>query len=287
MTRTTRRILFFIALLFFFGASYIVLLYAQGYEYDFDESRFIRTGAIAIKANTQAHVLLDGTVVETTSFLTNTASLDTIAPGKHTISVQKEGYSVWQKNVVVEEGFVQDFGRVLILPQAGSDKDEVKREIRELLYPPTPVPTPTASAVASVSPTPKKTPLPAKTPAVSTTPSPTPDQSGPYFMNGDALYVQAPAGPTRVATGVSLVVPSQDGRKIAWMTDNNQIWVYWLSDTEYQPYRKAGDIVLLVRSAYPVKNLTWFRGNDHIAFDAGGLKVAEIDNRDKVNIINF
>ena len=276
MTRATRRIIFYCAIIVFFAVCYVVLLYAQGYKYSFSDHRFIRTGAIYLKVNTDATVLLNGKVQKTTSFLTNSAGLDSLLPGAYTVAVQKDGYSSWQKKAEVQEGFVQDYSRVMILPQVGSDHDTVKQEVRDLLYPPLSSPNPSPNAT--------KTPKPTPTPVPS--PSPTPDLTAAYFVQAGGLYVQGASGPERIATNVVKVIPSDDGQKIAWFTDG-QLWVYWLNDTNYQPYHKAGDRLLLNRSAYVVKAAAWFRDNDHIAFDAGGLKVIELDDRGAPNIISF
>jgi len=285
MTKKMRRVLFYCALVLFLAVSYVVLLYAQGYQYSFSDGRFVRTGAISLKVNTEASILLDGEVVKGTSFLGNNASIDALLPGSYIVAVEKDGYSKWQKKVVVEEGFVQDFSNVLILPQAGADQDNVRSEIQNLLYPPIPTPTPAGSPGT----TPKVTSRP--TPPPKPTASPTPDQTAPYFLDGDALYVQGGLGPERIASNVKKVVRSNDGQKIAWIS-NNQLWVYWLSNSGYQPYRVAGDIMLLARFPNPIKTLVWFRDSDHLALDAslagqGGLKVVEIDTRGGINIINF
>lgn len=281
MKRSTRRTLFYLSIVLFSVISYVVLLYAQGYQYSFTDKRFVRTGAIAIKVNTSATVLLDGVAVKTTSFLANNASLDGLLPGNYLVSVQEKGYSVWQKKVKVEQGFVQDFGHVMILPQTDGDKVAVRTEIRNLLYSPTPTPTPTPTA-PTVSPS--KTPAPTKKPTPS--PAPTPDQTAPYFIASSSLYVQGASGPKRLAPGITKVFPSPDGEKISWYSDG-RVWVYWLSNTDYQPYHKAGDLVLLNRFSYPVMSLAWFRDSDHLAVDAGNFKVIELDTRGGTNIINF
>ncbi len=287
MTRTTRRILFYIAIAIFLGASYIVLLYAQGYQYSFSEKQFVRSGAIYLKANTTARVLIDGKEVTNTSFLGNSASIDGLLPATHNLSVQKDGYSVWQKKVTVVAGFVEDFTRIMILPQIGEDKENVKREILTLLYPPTPSPTPTPSPEASAGKaTPTKKPTPKPTPSPSPSPTPTPNRNGPYYLENGSLYVRAEDGFVRIAGEVKGATLSDDNQKIAWFSDG-QIWVYWFSDTNYQPVRHAGDIALITRFNSPIKALQWFRDEDHLAIDAGGFKVVEIDTRPGLNIINF
>ncbi|HZZ99343.1 MAG TPA: hypothetical protein VFK07_01360 [Candidatus Paceibacterota bacterium] len=279
MKRKTRRIIFFCSLAAFLIASYVVILYAQGYQYDFSNYQFIRTGAIYLKVNTDAHVLLNGVEKGTTSFLGNSASLDGLLPGTYTVSVQKKGYSSWQKVAEVKEGYVDDYPNVLLLPESGDAFQDLVKDAQTILYP-TPSPTPSSS----LTPTPsiKKTPTPSPLPSV----SPTPDPNAPYYVQDGDLYVQSDKGPERIASNVAFVNLSPDGRKLAWAS-GSQLWVYWLANTDYQPYHQAGDMVLLNHFGYTIKALDWFHDSDHIILDSSGYKVIEIDARGGVNIINL
>lgn len=283
MTRTTRRILFYIAAAIFLAAAYIIVLYAQGYQYNFSTGKFVHSGAIYLKVNTSANVLIDGKGAGNTSLLGNSASIGSLLPAVHMVSVQKQGWSVWQKKVTVTAGFVEDYTHVMLLPQTGEDKANVKTEIHNLLYPPTPTPSPTRSPLPT--PTSKKLPKPTPTPV--STPSPTPDHSGAYYIDNGSLFVRGSDGAyVRIAEDVTTAVMSDDSQKLSWFSAG-QLWVYWFSDTNYQPFHHAGDIALVTRFNYPIKAAAWFRDNDHIAVDAGGLKVIEIDTRGGLNIINF
>ena len=277
MTRTTRRLIFYCATVLFLAAGYVVVLYAQGYRYSFQESRFIRTGAVSIKTNTQAHILVDGVVKDTTSFITNSASVGSLLPGQYTITVQKTGYSVWQKKITIQEGFVQDFPHVMILPQNGAERLAIQEQVQDLLYPALPSPTPTPMTSVKPSKTPKPTPP---------TPSPTPDRSAPYYIDDGVLYVQGPTGPESVSAGVTSVVSSEDGKKLTWFK-GSQVWLYWLADENEQPFHKQGDMSVIARFSHTVQAISWFRGSEHIAVDANGLKIFEIDVRGGQNIINL
>ncbi len=287
MTRTTRRILFYCAIAIFVGVSYVVLIYAQGYQYSFSTGRFIRSGALYVKANTSASILINGKLKASTSLLGNSASIGALLPATYTISVQKEGWSSWQKKVTITAGFVEDFNHVMLLPQTGQDKENVKQEIHDLLYP--------VVASPSASPSPAKTPSPTpksktkSTPTPSPTPLPTPDMTKPFYMDKGSLYVNDNDGtdaPVKIADNITSVAPSDDGQKLAWFS-GGQLWVYWLTDTNYQPVHHAGDVALVAHFNYPIKAIHWFRDNDHLALDASGLKVIELDTRPGLNIINF
>ena len=86
-----------------------------------------------------------------------------------------------------------------------------------------------------------------------------------------------------LVTGFSL---SSDGKKLAWW-NSNELWVMWLSDTDYQPYHKAEDKDLIVRFSIKIKNAAWFRNSDHIVVDSNGYKIVEIDKRGGLNIVEI
>lgn len=237
-----------------------------------------------VKANTSADVLINNKLMTSTSLLGNSASVGGLLPATYTLSVQKEGWSSWQKKVTITAGFVEDFNHVMLLPQTGQDKENVKQEIHDLLYPVVASPSMSPTPLHSPSPTPKPKTKPSPTPTP--TPSATPDTSKPYYMDNGSLYVTVLGStPVRIAGNV-IVAPSDDGQKIAWFSDS-QLWVYWLTDTNYQPVHHAGDVALVAHFNSSIKAIHWFRDNDHIALDSAGFKVIEIDTRPGLNIINF
>jgi hypothetical protein len=276
MTKTTKRWLFYSAVVIFALLSYVVVLYAQGYKYSFSESKFFRTGSIFVKANEDAEVYIDNKFLNSTSFFGNSYTIGGLLPGQYTVRLQKDNFSSWQKRVLVEEGLVNDFSRIFILPESGEAKDRLKTEIKDLLYPIS-KPTPTLS----VKPTPKSSS--SKTPA----PSPVPVSKEPFYIKNGVLFKNMENGETeRFAYLVVGFALSSDGKKITWW-NSNELWVMWLSDTDYQPYHKAGDKDVITRFSIKIKNAAWFRDSDHIVVDAGGYKVVEIDKRGGLNIVEI
>src|SRR3989344_8384341 len=102
MTRKTKKWLFYSAVVVFLLLGYVVILYAQGYRYSLSEGKFQRTGAISLKVNTGAKIFLDDELQGDTSFFSSAYSIDRLLPGSYRLSVQKEGYSSWQKRATVE-----------------------------------------------------------------------------------------------------------------------------------------------------------------------------------------
>ena len=149
---------------------------------------------------------------------------------------------------------VNDYSRILLLPESGEAKDNLKIEMKNLLYP---------------------------------TPSPVGGSTELFYLKNGVLFKNMENGETErlayLVTGFSL---SSDGKKLAWW-NSNELWVMWLSDTDYQPYHKAEDKDLIVRFSIKIKNAAWFRDSDHIVVDPNGYKIVEIDKRGGLNIVEI
>lgn len=276
MTKGTRRFMFYIAVIVFIAATYIAVLYAQGYKYSAGEHRFIRTGAISLNANADAKVFVDDELSGTTSFLTNRFSVDGLLPGQYSIRLQRDNYSSWQKMPTVQEGFVTDFPRVLILPLDDENLAKLASEAAEIFAAkPTPTPTPklTLAPKSNVNPT--------------ATPSPTPAE--PFVLKNKVLTWQEEGGqPQELGKNVAGFMASQSNKKMAWWTFNNELYVMWLADTDYQPVKKKGDRELVTRFSNSISDIAWFRGDDQVILSfKTGYRIVEIDTRGGVNIIKI
>src|SRR3989338_1548352 len=84
MTSRTRKILFFTFLLLFAVGTPLIILYSQGYYFDFDKKTFSKTGAIFLKTNP--------------------------------VKAEKDGFQSWQKTLKVEPGLVTEAKHVLLVP---------------------------------------------------------------------------------------------------------------------------------------------------------------------------
>ena len=281
MTKRSKRILFYSAVLVFLLLSYIVLLYAQGYKYSFSEGRFFRTGAISLKVNDSAKIFLDDKLEGETSFFNNTFSIDQLLPENYIIQVQKDNYSIWTKTASVEEGLVIDFPSIMILPDRGEEKEKLIAEIEKIFQEP----------ISSSTPTPK----PTKDPQ----PNLITDTDSELFhlnLKDTKLYQNIASVQKEVGANVKGFRLSKNKNKLVWWTEN-EIWVMWLNDTNYQPFYKKGDKELITRLSISIQNAAWFRDEDHIIleferFDTKNrpylaYKVVEIDKRGGVNIMEL
>lgn len=283
MTKKTKRVLFYAALVVFLFLSYVVILYAQGYKYSFEDARFYRTGSVYLKANVGVKVYLDNKLVGTTSFLGNSKTINGLLPGEYSIRLAKDDqYSSWGKRFVIEEGFVNEFSKIALFPVAGEEKEALELELEEILYPPVPTPTPSPSISSTITPK----PTPKKTPALSPSVTPNPEL---YYLKSNILYKNngSENDPTQLAVNVSGFSISSNNKKVAYWT-GREIWVMWFGDTNYQPLRKTGDKERIIRISRPVVKAIWYKDEDWLVVDDGkNYKIIEIDTRGGVNVVEF
>jgi len=78
---------------------------------------------------------------------------------------------------------------------------------------------------------------------------------------------------------------SPDYKKIVYFSDY-EIWILFLKDKSNQPQKKAGEKLFLIRLSEQIKDCFWFDSN-YLVFNAGDkIKIAEIDDRDRINIVD-
>ena len=268
MTKRFKQALFYSALAVFLVLSYVIILYAQGYKYSFSDARFYRTGAVYLKTNISADVYLDNELLGNTSFFNNSYRIEGLLPGDYAIRVQKNDYSTWQKSVTVDEGFVSEFSKILLLPRDEKGMEELDNEI------------------ALIFPAPTPTPKPSTTPIPTSTVEPFVIKKGILSITTEKLFDNAQSNPEKIAENVKGFILSKDKNKLVWWTAN-EVWVVWLNDANYQPYRKQGDKELITRFSIQIKKVAWFRGDDHLILDTGYFNILEIDTRGGINIETF
>jgi hypothetical protein len=79
---------------------------------------------------------------------------------------------------------------------------------------------------------------------------------------------------------------SPDAKKIVYFTDK-EIWLLFLEKIYDQPSKEKGEKLFLTRFSDPLNQIFWL-SNYYLIFNSGGkIKVAEIDDRDNVNIFDI
>src|SRR3989344_5078110 len=248
MTKMTKRALFYSAAAVFLISSYVIILYAQGYKYSFSENRFFRSGAVYLKINTSADVYVDDKLLGNTSFFNNSYRIEGLLPGRYVLRIQQNDYSIWEKSVTVDEGFVSEFSKIILLSKNEGGLEQLDKEIAFIF-----------SSIASAS---------------------------QLFVLKKGILLTSAEEPEKIAENVKGFALSKDNNKLAWWTAN-EIWVMWLNDASYQPYHKNGDKELITRFSTQIKKAAWFRDEDHLVVDSNGYKMLEIDTRCGINIVEI
>jgi hypothetical protein len=79
---------------------------------------------------------------------------------------------------------------------------------------------------------------------------------------------------------------SPDHKKLVYFS-NYEIWVLFLKEEVGQPQKKAGDELFLIRLSEQIKYCFWFN-SDYLVFNAEDkIKIAEIDDRNRMNIVDI
>jgi len=79
---------------------------------------------------------------------------------------------------------------------------------------------------------------------------------------------------------------SLDYKKIAYF-NNNEIWILSLEKQYNQPQKEKGDKLFLTRFSEEISRISWYTDYYLIFSIKDKIKVAEIDDRDKINIVDL
>lgn len=122
MSKTTRKKLFFLALLAFILVSVVTLFLAFGYGYDFKDYRLVKTGSLSLRTNLGANVFVDNRLAGHTALISNLFSEKRLLPGKYTLRVEKDGFWPWRKVAEIQESLITDFSKITLIKKELSEE---------------------------------------------------------------------------------------------------------------------------------------------------------------------
>ncbi|MBU1045845.1 hypothetical protein KJ616_01850 [Patescibacteria group bacterium] len=118
MTKRFKKILFFSICGLFIIVTPIVILYASGYRFDFDNMRIVQTGGLFFKISPPGvMVYMNDEPYKKTSFFFDTALISGLLPKSYQISIQKNDYHSWEKELAVEEKMVTEAKSIVLFPK--------------------------------------------------------------------------------------------------------------------------------------------------------------------------
>lgn len=110
-----RRIIYLSFITAFLIITPLVILYTQGYRYNFKKGSIQKTGILVISSNPrQAEIILNGQVYEKD---TTPARIENLLPGDYEIQLLKAGYHPWNKKLPIFENTTTFAEKILLWKQ--------------------------------------------------------------------------------------------------------------------------------------------------------------------------
>ncbi|HJN62116.1 MAG TPA: hypothetical protein QGH92_00740 [Candidatus Parcubacteria bacterium] len=101
-----------------------------------------------------------------------------------------------------------------------------------------------------------------------------------FYLNEESKIFE------KISDSVKNLKFSPDFKKVVYF-NNYEIWVYFLESEEGQPHREDKEKLFLNRFSQSLGNVFWL-SNHYLIFNLEDkIKVAEIDNREKLNIVDI
>ncbi len=118
LTRTKRRVIFYLLILAFLIGGTGVVFYAQGYRLDAQSLAIRKIGAIYIHTSpADAEIFLDNAPVRRPfSIFGSGVLISDLFPKTYTLKAQKEGFKPWKVEVGVQPAIVTEFKRAVLVP---------------------------------------------------------------------------------------------------------------------------------------------------------------------------
>lgn len=119
MTKKRRRIIFYTLLLLFILAGASVILYVNGWRFNFTTFRLGKVGAIYVRSYPpQANMYLGGRSVENKSgFFQKGTFVSDLFPKNYKLKLTLDGYETWEENVPVLPSLVSEVKYAVLIPE--------------------------------------------------------------------------------------------------------------------------------------------------------------------------
>ena len=122
MSAKTKNLILISSFAVFFVLGYFIIIYAYGYQFDFENLNWQKTGSILIGTNlNDIEIYIDDRLKGTTSLISNTFTEKNLLPGEYSIRIKKKGFQELDKNVGVQSGEVVQLFHIYL-----PDSDEIK-----------------------------------------------------------------------------------------------------------------------------------------------------------------
>jgi len=289
MTIRTKTLILIGSFLAFFIFSYLVVLYAYGYQFDLKNLKWIETGGLLIKANLDGvEVYLDGELKGKTSFFSGTFIEKNLLPKGYDLRFEKNGFPILNKTIEIKSGEASQLVH-LYLANADEINDFIENSepIKEnpnyfinktdgLLY--RKFENQKIEKISSESVYIKDFKLKVLQENVYLA-SRDPKAPGIFLLDPEGQWGQVDSSPA------SDLILSPDNRKMA-IVSSNEINVLWLKDDNEPPYFRKNRKESILRIGEKIKEVLWFKTGWHLIYltESGRTYFVEVDGRNEVKI---
>jgi len=124
MNLKIRRSIFYTLIIIFLILAFIIIPYSNGWQFDLKTFSFVKLGGIYLNVEpAEASVQVDKLNFEIkSSFMKSGLLIANLFPKTYHISVQKNGYQPWNKNVAVKPSLVAEIYPIILTPEKSNEK---------------------------------------------------------------------------------------------------------------------------------------------------------------------
>lgn len=128
MNKTQRKLFALFFVLLFMLVAPTVVLFAQGYRFNWENNIFVYSGSITVKSwPRDIEIYIDGKKQDSKNLnLINRAyTINGIKPGKYRLTCSRPGFTSWEKEINVHSGLTTEFWNVILFPNEENRETEV------------------------------------------------------------------------------------------------------------------------------------------------------------------
>lgn len=260
MTKRTRFVLFSIFVVFYLVIAPLIIFYSLGYRFDFEKRKIISTGGLYLKFWPEnVEIFVDGKLKKKINPLSNEILIQGLFPKKHTVLVKKDGYNQWEKTLEIKEREVTKVENVTLIKEK-IIFEKLKENIKDFYI------SSNGDLILSSDPSISNKKL---------------IVSGKLTFKKDGGYIYLLNNKTNKFDNfyqAKDIIFSPDKSKFLFFNDHEILFANTDNPT---------DKIFLIRFSEKINNCLWLN-NNYLIFDvAGRIKITEIDNRDKINIVEI
>lgn len=118
MEKIKRSIFFWTLSVLFLATGPLVILYSQGYRFDFHRGVFVHSGTITFKANPQNFsAVVNGKLNDSKQLnrINSSYNISGLLPGDYEIRLERDGFQSWSKKTDVHSGLASEFWNILLV----------------------------------------------------------------------------------------------------------------------------------------------------------------------------